>query len=177
MKNKQILMVAAFMTLIALSTAGAVYAWFTAQSKVQGIDISTTNSGLLINGVNEWSAGMVFENLAPGWSSEPINFTVKSLASGTNKFELKARLLFAGMDFKPLDEVMTMAIVMIGDTAEPDFQTLKWWGDTGKVLGEKMVGDEERQYQLLFKLPSTAGNEIQNKMVSLSVLLTGTQVL
>jgi predicted ribosomally synthesized peptide with SipW-like signal peptide len=158
-------------------TAGVTYAWFSAQGKVRGISVSVGNSGLLINGENEWSADVNFSNIIPGWSSEPLSVLVENVSDGGSSLQLKARVLFTGADFQALSDTMLLAIEETGSTQQPDYQSLSWWAETGKVLdGGTLSSSESREYTLMFKLPTEASDEIQNSAVDLSVLLTGTQV-
>lgn len=167
-----------FITLmmIIVMSAGVAYAWFSAQGKVQGIGISVGNSGLLVNGVNEWTAGVSFNNIIPGWSSDPILAVVKNTSEGV-PLELKARVLFTGSDFQALSETMLMAIEEVGSTEVPNYQPLDSWSGTGTLLtGEPLAQGEERSYNILFKLPIDATDDIQNIEIGLSVLFTGVQV-
>lgn len=174
--KKSLITFIVLMMIIAMS-ASAAYAWFSSQGKVRGIGVSVGSSGLLINGVSEWTAGVSFNNIVPGWSSDPILTVVQNVSDGLVPLELKARILFTGSDFQLLAGTMLMAIEEVGSVEAPDFQTLTWWSETGKVLSGGNLGQgEERSYNLLFKLPTESSDEIQNSMVDLSVLLTGTQV-
>jgi len=175
MKKSLIIFIA--LVLMASVGASAAYAWFSSQGKVRGIGVSVGSTGLLVNGVNEWSAGVNFENIVPGWTSDPILVVIKNVGEGSFPLEVKARVLFTGSDFQPLAETMMMAIEEVGSLSSPEFQTLSWWSETGKVLvGGSLQNNEERNYNLIFKLPSDVTDEIQNMMVDLSVLLTGTQI-
>jgi hypothetical protein len=174
--KKSLITFIALMMIIVMSTSAA-YAWFSSQGKVRGIGVSVGSSGLLINGVNEWTAGVSFDNIVPGWASDPILTVVQNTGDGVVPLELKARVLFTGSDFQELAGTMLMAIEEVGSVEAPDFQTLTWWSETGKVLeGGSLVQGEERSYNLLFKLPTESSDDIQNSVVDLSVLLTGTQV-
>jgi hypothetical protein len=168
-----------FITLMAIivMSAGAAYAWFSSQGKVRGIGVSVGSSGLLINGVSEWTAGVTFDNIIPGWESEAVALTVENVSDGEIPLQLKARILFTGSDFEALAGTMLMAIEEVGSLNDPDFQTLTWWAETGKVLdGGNLAQAETKDYQMLFKLPSEANDEIQGSFVDLSVLFTGVQV-
>lgn len=161
--------------LVILSSAGIVYAWSNVQGKVRGIGISVGSAGLLVNGVQEWSAGVNFNNILPGWTSEPILMTVTNSSKGLGLY-VKARLLFSGTDFTSLANTMQMAIAPVGSTEPHDYQTLNWWQiNEPNLLGGAMVEGTSRDYNIVFKLPSTAGDDIQSKELGLSVLLTGTQ--
>lgn len=163
--------------LVILTSVGMVYAWSSAQGKVQGIGVSVGSSGLLVNGQREWSAGVNFDNILPGWISEPIVMTVDNVSEGMD-LNLQARILFTGTDFTSLANTMEMAIEPVGSTTAPGYQTLMWWSQNGMVLaGGALTEHTQRDYQIRFKLPLTAGDEIQNKEVGISVLLTGTQAL
>lgn len=162
---------------ILLMSAGAAYAWFSSQGKVRGIGVSVGSSGLLVNGVSEWTAGVSFTNIIPGWESDPITVTLENISEGDIPFSLKARVLFTGTDFDELADTMLMAVEVDGSTNAPDFQSLKWWSETGKVLdGGNLLSLESRNYNLLFKLPTESADTIQSQAVDLSVLFTGTQV-
>jgi len=163
--------------LIAAVSAGAAYAWFSSQGKVRGIGVSVGSSGLLINGVSEWTAGVTFNNIVPGWESEVIPLTVQNDSDGDIPLQLKARILFTGSDFEALAGTMLMAIEDVSSLNDPDFQTLTWWSETGKVLdGGNLASSESRDYQMLFKLPREANDDIQGSFVDLNVLFTGVQV-
>lgn len=174
--KKSLITFITLMMIIAMSVSVA-YAWFSSQGKVRGISVSVGSSGLLINGVSEWTAGVSFNNIVPGWSSEPILTVIQNVSDGSIPLELKAKILFTGSDFQLLAGTMLMAIEEVGGVEAPDFQTLTWWSETGKVLSGGNLGQgQERSYNLLFKLPTESSDEIQNSAVDLSVLFTGTQV-
>lgn len=161
--------------LVAGASAGLVFAWSSAQGKVEGIGVSVGSTGLLVNGAQEWSANVSFNNILPGWTSEPIVMTVDNTSQGMN-LSLSSRILFTGANFTSLTSTMMMAIEQADSTAPPDFQTLNWWSVGGKILsGGPLASGEGRDYKILFKLPTTASDEIQGKEVGLSVLLTGIQ--
>lgn len=161
--------------LVATTSAGLVYAWSNAQGKVRGIGVSVGSAGLLVNGVQEWSANVNFSNILPGWTSEPIVMTVQNISEGMN-VTLGSRILFTGTDYTSLANTMQMAVEVAGSTSAPDFQTLSWWSTNGKTLaGGSLLPGQSRDYQITFKLPVTAGDDVQNKEVGLSVLLTGIQ--
>lgn len=162
---------------IVLMSAGAAYAWFSSQGKVRGIGVSVGSSGLLINGVSEWVAGVTFDNIIPGWQSEVVSLTIQNASDGNIPLQLKAKVLFTGTDFEALAGTMLLAIEEVGSLNDPDFQPLIWWSETGKVLdGGNLSPGESRDYQMLFKLPSEANDDIQGSFVDLSVLFTGVQV-
>lgn len=162
---------------ILLMSAGAAYAWFSSQGKVQGIGVSVGSSGLLVNGASEWVAGVNFANIVPGWESDPIAVTLENVSQGEIAMSLKANILFTGSDFDELADAMLMAVEVEGAVTDPDFQTLKWWSETGKILdGGDLLSTETRDYNLLFKLPSESVDTIQSQAVDLSVLFTGVQV-
>jgi len=175
-RTKKILIGLLFFVLTVVGSTGVAYAWFSAQGKVRGINISVANSGLLVNGESEWTSGVNFNNIFPGWSSDPIAVAISNISGGDYPLEVKARVLFTGVDFDALAETMEMAIHEEGSLTAPDYQTLTWWSETGKVLGNFTSG-EVKNYNLLFKVPSSAGDEIQNILLSVSVLLTGTQAI
>jgi hypothetical protein len=161
--------------LVAGTSAGLVFAWSSAQGKVSGIGVTVGSAGLLVNGVQEWSANVSFNNILPGWTSAPIAMTVKNVSQGMN-LSLSSRILFTGSNFTSLANTMLMAVEEVGSTNPPDFQNLNWWSVNGKILsGGPLASGATRDYQVLFKLPTTASDEIQGKEVGLSVLLTGIQ--
>lgn len=160
---------------VATTSAGLAYAWSNAQGKVKGIGVSVGSAGLLVNGVQEWSANVSFSNILPGWTSEPIVMSVQNVSEGMNLL-LTSRILFTGSDFTNLANTMQMAVELVGSTSAPDFQTLSWWSASGKNLtGGVLPQGASRDYQITFRLPATAGDDVQNKEVGLSVLLTGIQ--
>lgn len=160
---------------VAGTSAGLVYAWSNAQGKVRGIGITVGSTGILVNGSQEWSANVNFSNILPGWTSEPILMSVENISEGMN-LALMSKILFTGTDFTSLANTMLMAIEEVGSNEAPDYQTLSWWSTVGKTLsGGSLLQGTTRNYQISFKLPATAGDEIQNKELGLSVLLTGTQ--
>jgi len=160
---------------VAGTSAGLAYAWSSAQGKVSGIGVTVGSTGLLVNGVQEWSANVSFNNILPGWTSEPISMTIKNVSQGMN-LSLSARILFTGANFTSLANTMMMAVEEAGSASAPDFQTLNWWSTNGKILtGGPLAAGGSRDYKVTFKLPSTAADDVQGKEVGLSVLLTGIQ--
>lgn len=160
--------------MVAAVSGGLVYAWSSAQGKVRGIGISVGSTGLLVNGVQEWSADVSFSNITPGWVSDPLDMNVQNVSKGMN-LAVASRILFTGSDFASLANTMLMAIEIADSTSPPDFQTLAWWSTNGKNLsGGPLLEAESRDYKITFKLPSSASDDVQNKEVGLSVLLTGT---
>ncbi len=161
--------------LVAGTSAGLVFAWSSAQGKVSGIGVTVGSAGLLVNGSQEWSANVSFNNILPGWTSEPIAMSVNNISQGMN-LSLSSRILFTGSDFSSLASTMLMAIEEVDSSNPPDFQTLNWWSVSGKILsGGPLASGNSRDYKIFFKLPATASDEIQGKEVGLSVLLTGIQ--
>lgn len=162
--------------MVAAASGGLVFAWSNAQGKVRGIGISVGSTGLLVNGVQEWSANVSFSNITPGWVSEPLDMNVQNISEGMN-LAVASRILFTGSDFTSLANTMLMAIETADSVSPPDFQTLTWWSTNGKNLaGGPLAETESRGYKITFKLPVTASDDVQNKEVGLSVLLTGTQI-
>jgi len=163
--------------LIAVVSAGAVYAWFSSQGKVEGIGVSVGSSGLLINGLNEWVAGVTFDNIVPGWESDVINLTIQNDSDGNIPLQLKGRILFTGSDFEALAGTMKMAIQDVSSVNDPDFQTLTYWNETDYLLeGGSLSQGESRDYQMMFRLPRETDDNVQGSFVDLSVLFTGVQV-
>lgn len=172
---KKVLLSLASGLVVAATSAGLVYAWSNAQGKVSGFSVTVGSNGLLINGVQEWLANLHFTNITPGWTSNPITFTVQNVSKGTNFF-VSGRILVAGGDLAALNNTLLMAVQEVGSPTPPDFQTINWWNSSTKILaGGLLPENTSRDYQIILKLPTTAGDEVQNKEVGLSLLLTGVQ--
>jgi hypothetical protein len=156
--------------------AGSALAMFMAQGKVKGITISTTTPSLTINDQTEWDAGLNFENIAPGWSSEsPLIVFVDNQTPNDAPMELsiKADLKDSSLE---LADAMQMTL-LTGIPGKPPFEgSLSWWAENETLLLDNPLTDYAQEFYITFSLPEDVDNELQGTNLDLDLEFTGTLV-
>lgn len=173
---KKSLIAVTLLALVIFSSAGVAYAWFSAQVKVRGVSVSVADSGLTINGLNEINLALNYADIYPGWKAEPIPFTLENTSDQNIPMEIKATVLFSGVNYEALAGTINMAIEPAGTTSGMTFMPLSEWVLNKPIIKNgRLEPGQSANYEIFFMLDPAADNSIQNIDLGISVLFTGTQ--
>lgn len=173
---------------------GATFALFSDTANVGGVTLTTGNADLKINGQDSLNAPALLAGPAyPGWV-DGQQFTLSNTSTSPIGLNVTARLTSATGNWAELNNVVEVAVIEYTDSTQRDaaltandpgsgttvantgWQALAIWNASPIAIGATLSqGENNGNFVIWGRIPSSAGNEIQNKTVAVDFELVGTQ--
>lgn len=160
---------------------GSAYALFSSTATVSGIAINTGSASLLVGDnstmTDDWDlSGFSVDNIYPGFQDDDY-FYLENASTSPIDLTVTGQFTSYSGNWNALKDVIQIRVVRTDNSAATSWRTLADW-QAGPVTipgGEIAYGDTE-QYQVMMRVPSSAGNEIANKSLSnMTFTFVGTQ--
>jgi predicted ribosomally synthesized peptide with SipW-like signal peptide len=160
--------------LIAL-VAGATRAVWTDQASITNNAFTSGNADLDLwdgNSYEDTISTFIADNIYPGWIKDSP-FWAKNTSTAAIPLAVTVGLSSLGGNTVMKDNIKLKFSWNSGANVTTE-QSLQWWKENIRSLGS-LNQNEERLYTAHFRLPTSVGNELQNKNVNFVVLLNATQ--
>lgn len=160
---------------VAVLATGATRAVWTDAAEIQNNQFTSGNADLDLWNGNSYEDNIstfTANNIYPGWNQD-FTFWAKNTSSSDITMDVIAKLKTLTGNNLMKNNVMLYFTWDGGTTGE---WTLQQWYDGQDSLGSLNQG-VERLYTAHFRLPSTVGEDLENRTINFVVLLNATQAL